>query len=77
MFAEGVEDRLVPFTGVAPRWYVELFDDRPAFVSDLCGRFETHDRRLAQPLLGRVREGEDRAEKERAAVNRLKEEFRL
>lgn len=77
MFAEGVEDPLVPFAGVAPRRYVELFDDRPAFVSDPCGRFEPHDRRFAQPLLGRVREDEDRAEKERAAVNRLKEEFRL
>lgn len=77
MFADGVETRLVPFAGVAPRRYMELFDDRPAFLSDPYGKFAPHDRRVAQPLLGRLREDDDRAQRERAAVNQLKEEYRL
>ena len=75
MFSKGAEDRLAPFAGVAPRRYMEIFDDRPAFVSDPSGIFPEHDRRVAQPLLGQVREDEDRAKKERRAINRLKKEY--
>jgi cytidine deaminase len=39
MFSEGAEYKLVPFAGVAPRRYMEIFDDRPAFVSDPLGYF--------------------------------------
>jgi cytidine deaminase len=76
MFPVGSADRLVPFTGVAPRRYMAIFNDRPAFVSDASGTFEVTDRRVALPLLGRVSDDEDRVNGERSAVNGLKEEFR-
>ena len=75
MFSEGAEDRLVPFAGVAPRRYMEIFDDRPAFVSDPRGIFPKHDRRVALPLLGTLRQDEDIASNERTAMNGLKEEY--
>ncbi len=75
MFAEGAENRLRPFAGVAPRRYMGIFDDRPAFMSDPSGTFPKHDRRVAQPLLGELRQDEDIAVLERTAMNGLKEEF--
>jgi deoxycytidylate deaminase len=75
MFSEGAEDKLVPFAGVAPRRYMEIFDDRPAFVSDPRGIFPKHDRRVALPLLGTLRQDEDIASNERTAMNGLKEEY--
>ncbi len=76
MFPEGSADRLVPFAGVAPRRYMETFDDRPAFLSDSSGTFQVINRRVAHPLLGHVRNDADRADRERSAVNGLREEYR-
>jgi deoxycytidylate deaminase len=76
MFSEGAEEKLVPFAGVAPRRYMAIFGDRPAFEADESGRFPEYDRRVAQPLVGPLREDGDRTERERDAVNRLKEEYR-
>jgi deoxycytidylate deaminase len=76
MFSKGAEDKLIPFAGVAPRRYMQIFGDRPAFVADASGRFPKYDRKVAQPLVGQVREDEDRAERERRAINALKKEFR-
>ncbi|MFB1294360.1 hypothetical protein ACAG24_002500 [Mycobacterium sp. pW049] len=75
MFDKGAEDKLVPFAGVAPRLFMRIFDDRPAPVSVPPGIFDPYDRRVTQPLLGPLRDDEDRADKERAAVNGLKEEY--
>lgn len=75
MFDKGAEDRLMPFAGVAPRRFMRIFDDRPAPVSVPPGIFEPYDRRVTQPLLGPLRDDGDRADKERAAVNGLKEEY--
>ncbi|WP_225331761.1 hypothetical protein, partial [Mycobacterium intracellulare] len=77
MFSKGAEDKLVPFAGVAPRRYMQIFGDRPAFVADASGKFPTYDRRAAQPLVGQVREDEDQADRERRAINALKKEFRI
>lgn len=76
MFPEGSADRLVPFAGVAPRRYMATFNDREPFSSDPSGTFQVADRRVALPLLDRVRDDEDRANRERSAVNGLKGEFR-
>lgn len=76
MFSKGAEDKLVPFAGVAPRRYMEIFGDRPAFVADDDGKFPEYRREVAQPLVGEVREDEDRADRERRAINTLKKEFR-
>ncbi|ANE83397.1 hypothetical protein A7U43_28155 (plasmid) [Mycobacterium adipatum] len=75
MFSEGAEDRLKPFAGVAPRRYIGIFDDRPAFMSDASGIFPKHDRRVAQPLIGAQRQDEDIAVLERTAMSGLNEEF--
>ena len=75
MYPDGSGDNLVPYAGVAPRRYIEIFDERPPFVSDLSGRFQPIDRRVACPLLGRVRNDADRDAEERLAVNGLKEEY--
>lgn len=75
MYPDGSGERLVPFAGVAPRRYIEIFDDRPPFVSDPSGKFPRIDRRVAQPLLGRMRDDADRDAQERLAVNGLKEEY--
>lgn len=76
MFSKRVEDVLVPFAGVAPRRYMEIFGDRPAFAADDDGRFPKYKRKVAQPLVGDVREDRDRAERERRAINALKKEYR-
>lgn len=76
MFDEGAEDKLVPFTGVAPRRFMAIFDERPAPLSVPPGIFEPYNRRAATPLLGPLRDDEDRAGRERAAVNGLKENYR-
>jgi hypothetical protein len=54
---------------------MEIFDDRPALVSDPSGIFPKHDRRVALPLLGTLRQDEDIASDERTAMNGLKEEY--
>lgn len=74
MFDQGVEDKLVPFTGVAPRRFLSIFDDRPAPVSVPPGIFEPYHPRAANPLLSNVRDDEDRARHERLAVKSLEEE---
>jgi cytidine deaminase len=76
MYPTGSESRLVPFAGVAPRRYIEVFDERDPFVSDPSGTFETTNRSAAQPLLGRIRDDDDRAKQERLAVYGLKQEYR-
>lgn len=76
MFDKGAEDKLVPFSGVAPRRFMQIFDDRPAPMSVPPGIFKAYDRRAAKPLLGPLRDDEDRAGRERTAVNGLKEEYR-
>lgn len=76
MFSKGVEDVLVPFAGVAPRRYMEIFGDRPAFAADDDGKFPKYKRKVAQPLVGDVREDRDRADRERRAINALKKEYR-
>jgi deoxycytidylate deaminase len=76
MFSKGAENKLVPFAGVAPRRYMAIFGDRPVFEADESGQFPKYDRRVAEPLVGPVREDGDRAERERQVVNRLKEEYR-
>lgn len=75
LYPDGSDERLIPYAGVAPRRYIEIFDDRPPFVSDPSGRFLPVDRRVAEPLLGRVRNDSDRDAEERLAVNGLKEEY--
>ena len=75
MFSRGAEAKLIPFAGVAPRRFMQIFDDRPAFVSDVAGIFKKHDRRVASPLQGSVRDDVDRASRERVATNGLKEEY--
>jgi cytidine deaminase len=75
MFPQGSKSRLVPFAGVAPRRYMETFDDRPAFVSDPSGKFQIPARSVAHPLLSHVREDADRTDRERSAVHGLKEEY--
>ena len=75
MFPLGSEARLTPFAGVAPRRYMATFDDRPPFVSDRDGIFETKDRRVAHPILSNVRDNADRAGRERSAINGLGEEY--
>lgn len=76
MFSDGAQDRLVPFAGVAPRRYMETFDDRKAFKADSAGKFVLNERKVAQPLVGTVGEDKYRDQKERQAVNNLKEEYR-
>jgi cytidine deaminase len=76
LYPDGSEERLVPYAGVAPRRYIQVFDDRPPFLSDPSGSFVPIDRRVASPLLGQVRNDEDRDAEERLAVNGLKEEYR-
>ncbi|WP_162460549.1 MULTISPECIES: deaminase [unclassified Mycolicibacterium] len=76
MFGKGAEDKLVPFSGVAPRRFMQIFDDRPAPMSVPPGIFKAYDRSAAKPLLGPLRDDEDRAGGERTAVNGLKEEYR-
>ncbi|MCV7011919.1 deaminase [Mycolicibacterium madagascariense] len=75
MFPLGSDNRLQPFAGVAPRRYMDTFDDRPAFVSDPSGKFHVVDRRVAHPILSHVRENSDRAGRERSANNGLREEY--
>jgi cytidine deaminase len=55
---------------------MHIFGDRPVFEADELAQFPTHDRSVAEPLVGLVREDEDRAERERQVVNRLREEYR-
>ncbi|KUI02631.1 hypothetical protein AU188_14580 [Mycobacterium sp. IS-3022] len=76
MFSQGAEDKLVPFAGVAPRRYMQIFGDRPVPEADELAQFPKHDRSVAEPLVGLVREDEDRAARERQVVNGLKEEYR-
>lgn len=76
MYPDGTEERLVPYAGVAPRRYMEVFDARPPFMSDASGKFIQEDRRVAKPLLRRMRDDDERNAQERLAVNGLKEEFR-
>lgn len=76
LYPDGSDERLVPYAGVAPRRYIQVFDDRPPFVSDASGSFEPIDRRVATPLLGQVRNDDDRDAEERLAVNGLREEYR-
>lgn len=75
LYPDGSEERLIPYAGVAPRRYIEIFDDRPPFASDPSRTFLAVDRRVAQPLLGRIRNDSDRDAEERLAVNGLKEEY--
>jgi cytidine deaminase len=75
MYPSGSDTQLIPFAGVAPRRFIPIFDDRPAPVSDPSGKFVPVDRRVAQPLVGRVRNDADRDVEERLAVNGLKEEY--
>lgn len=75
MFSEDAENKLVPFAGVAPRRYMEIFDDRPAFVSDPSGIFPPHDRRIALLLLGALSKDESIARNERTAISGLEEEY--
>ncbi|WP_155945223.1 deaminase [Mycobacterium marinum] len=49
MFDEGADDKLVPFTGVAPRRFMAIFDERPAPLSVPPGIFEPYNRRAATP----------------------------
>jgi cytidine deaminase len=76
MYPESSDERLIPYAGVAPRRYIEVFDDRPPFLSDPSGKFLLTDRRVAKPLLSHVRNDDDRDAEERVAVNGLKEEYR-
>jgi deoxycytidylate deaminase len=76
MYPDGSAERLIPFAGVAPRRYIEIFEEREPFLSDASGRFVAMDRSVAQPLLGRIRDDDDRAKQERLAVNGLKQEYR-
>jgi deoxycytidylate deaminase len=76
MYPESSDERLLPYAGVAPRRYIEVFDDRPPFLSDPSGKFLLTDRGVAKPLLSRVRNDDDRDAEERLAVNGLKEEYR-
>jgi len=75
MYPDGNDEWLTPYAGVAPRRYIEIFDDRPPFVSDSSGRFHPIDRRVALPLVSRLRNDDDRDAEERLAVNGLKEEY--
>jgi deoxycytidylate deaminase len=75
MYPDGKDDRLVPYAGVAPRRYIEIFDERLPFMSDPSGKFLPIDRRVAYPLVSRVRNDADRVAEERLAVNGLKEEY--
>lgn len=74
MFDQGIEDKLVPFTGVAPRRFLSIFDDRPAPVSVPPGIFKPYNPRAASPLLSNVRNDKERASLERSAVKSLEEE---
>jgi cytidine deaminase len=76
MYPTEREDQLVPYAGVAPRRYVQVFDDRPAPVSDPSGTFVNTERSVANPLLGAVRNDADRDFEERLAVAGLKEQYR-
>jgi deoxycytidylate deaminase len=76
MYPEGSEERLIPYAGVAPRQYIPIFEERKPFLSDPSGKFVPMNRSVAQPLLGRIRDDDDRAKQERLAVNGLKEEYR-
>lgn len=74
MYPAGSGERLIPYAGVAPRRYIEIFDERRPFLSDPSGKFPSVERGVAQPLLSRVRNHADRDAQERFAVNGLKEE---
>ena len=76
MYPDASEERPLPFAGVAPRRYISIFEEREPFVSDPSGTFVTVERSVAQPLLGRIRDDDDRAKQERLAVDGLKEEYR-
>jgi cytidine deaminase len=76
MFPVGAAEKLVPFAGVAPRQYMRIFDDRPAPKADASGTFPPRERKVAAPLVGEVRDDRDRVDRERSAINKLKEEFR-
>ena len=69
MYPDGSGERLTPYAGVAPRRYIEVFDERPPFVSDPSGSFVQVDRSVARPLLTRVRNDADRDDQERLVVN--------
>lgn len=75
MYPTESEEQLVPYAGVAPRRYVQVFDDRPAPLSDPTGRFTETERSVAEPLLGTVRNDADRDFEERLAVAGLKEQY--
>lgn len=75
MYPMGSIDRLLPYEGVAPRRYVQVFDDRPPFLSDSSGKFQQRDRSVASPLLGPVRNDDDRHAEERLAINGLREGY--
>lgn len=68
--------KLVPYEGVAPRRYRQVFDARPPFESDPSGRFEQQDSSVAKPLLEHLRNDEDRNAEERLAIKGLSEEHR-
>lgn len=75
MYPSGSSDRLLPYEGVAPRRYAQLFEERLPFVSDPSGIFPDQDRSAAAPLLWRVRNDEDRHAEERLAIGGLREEY--
>jgi cytidine deaminase len=75
MYPDGSDERLVPYAGVAPRRYIEIFGERPAFKSDPSGKFQPIDRTAARPLLGHVGDDAERAAQERLAVNGLREDY--
>jgi cytidine deaminase len=75
MYPDGSDDRLIPYAGVAPKRYIDVFDKRAAPVSDPDGMFKEIDRRVAVPLLGFVRNTDERATQERLAVHGLLEEL--
>jgi deoxycytidylate deaminase len=75
MYPSGTDQRLVPYAGVAPRRYLQVFETRKAFVADTEGNFPEVNRRVARPLLEAVRNDDDRSDEERFAVNGLQEEF--
>lgn len=67
-------NRLVPFHGVAPGRFMELFDARQPFMSDPDGTFRLASDETASPIVANVRDDDDRWTHEVAASSGLRED---
>lgn len=75
MYPLEVDTRLIPYAGVAPLRYLQIFDQRDAFKADTSGKFADIDRQRGLPLVQISADQADIHSQERLAVNGLKKEY--